>query len=354
MRVHRVWLYASLGAGLKRICSYLSFSLTCVLGLLKSQRPDYVFIESPPLFLGIPGMLYGRMHRAKVLFNVADLWPDSVLEMGIMRDGSLIRMAAALERWVYRKSDFVIAITEGVRETLENRKHVPGSKLLFLPNGVDLDQFAPQSADLALKRELGVDGRKVILYQGTLGYAHGAEEVLKAAELMRADDDIHFLFVGDGSQRKKLEQLKKKLQLRNVSFIDPVPLSELPRFLSIAECGLVSLRRNTSSRVARPAKCNPIFASGKPILFFGEGEGADLVSNARAGLVIAYGDTNRFVEAARYLVRNPDIAHELGLNGRRYAEQHLGWPAMINNWLTELLRCSRARDEPSPVAARVL
>ncbi|MBV9267044.1 MAG: glycosyltransferase family 4 protein [Acidobacteriaceae bacterium] len=352
MIVHRVWLYACVGRGFKRILNYVSFSLTCMIGLIRSQKPDFVFIESPPLFLTVPGILFARVVGARPIFNVADLWPDSVVDMELMRKGLLIRLATKLESWAYRRSVFVIAMTEGIRDSLRYEKGVPEAKLMFLPNGVDLELYHPRQPDLQLKQRLGLEDKKLILYQGTQGYAHGLEAVMHAAALLRDDTSIHFLFVGNGSERRELEAVKARLHLANVTFVDFVPLSELPRFFSIAECGLVSLRRNRSFKGARPAKCNPIFASAKPVLFFGEGEGAELVKQAKAGIVVPYGDLQGLADAARYLVHNSSIAAQLGINGRRYAEQHLGWPAVISSWLTELLRRSTSRTE-TPGLARV-
>ncbi|MBV8552854.1 MAG: glycosyltransferase family 4 protein [Acidobacteriaceae bacterium] len=336
IRIHRVWLYASVGAGFKRLLNYLSFSASCLVGLLKSNKPDYLFIESPPLFLGVPGLTLARIWGVPGIFNVSDLWPDSAVAMGLMKDGLLIRIATHLERWAYRRAMYVTTVTESVRDVLISQKGLCSDRVLLFPNGVDLQQFQPQSPDLELKRSLGLDGKKIILYQGTMGFIHGIGAVLQTAALLQTDTDVHFLFVGAGSQRRALDALKSELNLANVTFLDPVPIPELALFLSIAECGLISHKDNAVSRGARPAKTNPIFASGKPAIVFGGGEGADLVRSARAGRVVPHGDIHGLAEAIRQIVRDPDLAAEFGRNGRRYAEQHLSWSAIVGEWLRQL------------------
>lgn len=334
--IHRVWVYACVGRGPKRLLNYLSFTLTSMFGLLRSRRPDYVFVESPPLFLGVPGWIISRLHRATLIFNVADLWPDSVHEMGILRRGLLIRLAEALEHAIYRKANYVVAVTCGIRKKLVEEKHVPPSKVLFLPNGVDTDLFKPLAPDAAFKRELGLQDKKVVIYQGSEGYAHNLENVLQAAKLLARDRDIHFLFVGDGSARKDLEKLKQDLQLDNVTFLDTVPREELPRFFSIANCGLVSLREAMLFDGARPAKTLPIMSSGKPILYVGKGEGAKLVLEAKAGVVVPPGNPQALAASTRALLDDTARAADFGRNGRAYVQKHMKWSSLIEDWLVAL------------------
>ncbi len=123
-----MWLYAAIGTGTKRYLNYISFSLTCIFGLLKAQRPDYVFVESPPLTLSFPAWLFARWWRVPMIFNVADLWPDSIRDLGLIGSGAKFRLAAAIEKWSYAKTDYVCTVTEGLRRTLSETKGVAGGK----------------------------------------------------------------------------------------------------------------------------------------------------------------------------------------------------------------------------------
>jgi len=149
-----VWLYPALGSGLGRVLNYASFTLTSLFGLLRAQKPDYIFVESPPLFLSCPAYLAARIWRVPFIFNVSDLWPDAIVDGGFLKPGILFRWIASLERWSYREAACVSTVTEGIRKHLIREKAVPSDKILFLPNGVDTVLYQPQPSDTSLKKRL--------------------------------------------------------------------------------------------------------------------------------------------------------------------------------------------------------
>ena len=179
--VHRVWLYPAMGGGVERMLNYTSFAATSIYGLMRAEKPEFIFVESPPLFLAISAHVAGRLRGAPFIFSVADLWPDAIAEGGFLPDGFLLRCLGAIEKWSYRKAAYVNAVTEGIRDALLHKKSVAPEKVLFLPNGVDTIRYQPRREDATLKKELGLEGKRVILWAGTLGYAHGLENVLQAA-----------------------------------------------------------------------------------------------------------------------------------------------------------------------------
>ena len=339
--VHRVWMYAAMGGGIRRLLSYGSFVIMSIFGLLRAGKPDYVFAESPPLPLTLPAYAFARFWGAPAIMNVADLWPGAALEMGLLSEGFLARWMRQFESWSYRRATFVNAMTEGIRKYLLQEKGLAPEKVLFLPNGVDTKHYRPRPVDLALKRQLGLQDKKIILYQGTQGYAHGLDVVLCAAQLLDHRPEIHFLLVGDGSERARLEKLRQSDDLRNVTFHDAVSIDQLPRYFSIAECGLVTLRDLPLLRGARPAKMFPILASSKPIIFVGSGEGACLALEARAALVVPPGNPAALAHAVTELLDDPAMAEELGRNGRRFVETNLQWSKLIPEWTAQLSRLPR-------------
>lgn len=336
--VHRIWLYASVGAGLRRMLNYLSFTLTSFFGILRSRRADCVFVESPPLFLAIPGFLISRLWRATFVFNVADLWPDCVQQLGLMPEGVLLRAARALEAWSYRKADYVNAVTERMKHILLSEKRLPPEKLLFLPNGVDTEIFRDSAPDIDLARSLGLEGKSIVLYAGNHGYIAGLETALYAARSLEHFPNIHFLFVGGGSEKSHLLELARELRLNNTTFLEPVPLKELPRYMSIASCCLVTMRDCLLSEMARPAKTFVMMASGKPIVLSAAGESTQIVRDAEAGIIVHPADPEAIAEAIVELTCNPTLAHLLGANGRKYVEQKFRWQDLIRNWLAQLQR----------------
>jgi colanic acid biosynthesis glycosyl transferase WcaI len=348
--IHRVWLYPTVGRGFGRLLNYLSFSLLSLYGLFKAKKPDYLFVESPPLTLSGPGNIYGYLRKVPLILNVADLWPDTLVEMGLLGPGTTLDLLYMLERWAYNKATFVNAVTEGLRNSLHNDKGLVADKLLFLPNGVDTERHAPLVADEAFKNSLGLKGNKILLYSGTLGRAHALENVLEAARLLKNEPDIHFLFLGDGSERPSLEEMKRKFRLENVSFHDPVRSEKLAPFQSIADCGLVSLRNLPIFEGARPSKMFPLLAAGKPLVFCGHGEGARLVKEAKAGIVVPPDDPQALATAISELLRNRALLKELATNGRRFVEEHYEWRKLVGKWVHDLEH-SVAHLKPFPNGA---
>ena len=334
--VHRVWLYPAVGGGAKRMLNYGSFTVTSLYGLWRSKRPDYIFVESPPPFLSFTAFLAGVFWRVPFIFNVADLWPDVIVDGGFMKEGFIIDCLRWIERWSYRRAAFVNNVTDWIVKVLREKKSVPEEKLLFLPNGVDTTQFYPRPPDEQLKSSLGLAGKQIVLWAGTLGYAHGLEKVLQAAKLLESQSHLHFLFVGDGSAREDLIRLQQQLQLKNVTFREPVPLCQVPAYYSIALCGLASLVDIPTYEGARPSKLFPALASAKPLLFIGKGEAARLVERAEGGIVVPPGDPQLIAEAVLRLAQNPSLCAELGENGRRFVESNLQWSSLVANWLKQL------------------
>ena len=335
--VHRVWLYAAMGAGLKRLLNYASFTATALFALWRARRPDYVFVESPPLFLSVPAMLAARLWRVPVIFNVADLWPDSVRDLGIMPNGPVLRAAERLEQWTYRQATYVSAVTEGIRATLLERKGVPAAKVLLLPNGVDTEMFHPGPPEPDLARALGWQGKRVLLYAGTLGIAQGLTVTLDAmAALRERAPDVLLAFIGDGSHRVALETAARDRGLANVRFYDACPPEYVARLYRCAWAGCASLKSLPLFDGARPSKIFPAMASGKPVVYSGAGEGARLVERARAGLVVRPEDPAALADAIARLAADPALATRLGAGGRRFVEAELQWSTLIGRWIEDL------------------
>jgi colanic acid biosynthesis glycosyl transferase WcaI len=339
-RVHRTWLWPAMGAGAGRLLNYASFSVTALFGLLRARKPDVVFVESPPLSLVVPGVLAVKAWRAALVLNVADLWPDSAHDLGLLGDGPLLRFARKLESWAYRHSDAVNAVTDGIRDRLITQKRVPASKVLFLPNGVDIELFRPQERDLSELRKLGVSvnsDARVAMYAGTMGLAQGLEVALDAMALLSPrKPDLHLVLVGDGSERPALESRAREMGLRTVWFVPPQPLQHLARLWAGADVGLASLKDLPLFAGARPSKLFPMMASAKPVVFSGAGEAAALIEGAEAGVAVPPEDPSALAEALLKLASDDELARRLGGNGRRFVEQHLTWEKVVGDWLEQL------------------
>lgn len=335
VRVRRTWLMPATGSGGKRMLNYLTFTATSLPAGAAMQRPDVVLVESPPLTLAVTGWAIARRWGVPMVLNVSDLWPDSALQLELVRDGAMARAAARLERWAYRRATLINAVTDGIRNALIERKDVPPRKVLFLPNGVDTDVFRPLPRDEALAQALGLADRAVILVAGTMIYAAGLDVVLAAAERLTSRP-VTFLLVGGGSERERIGRLVHERSLQNVVMLEPQPPAEIPRLYSIAAAGLMTLRDSPLFEGTRPARILATMACGKPVIYSGAGEGARMVDAAEAGIVVPPQDPDALAGAVAAVVDDPERAAVLGANGRRYVETELSWDRLVGAWLDQL------------------
>ena len=338
--VIRTWAYPAMGSGLKRMVSYGIFSVTSLGGLVRSKRPDVLLIESPPLPLAVPGLLWARLRRVPVVFNVADLWPDAPAAVGALHDGFVLRAMYSLERWAYRRSSLVSTVTEGVADQLLNVKRIPSDKLIMLPNGVDTERFCPAESTGAGRRLLvDLPAQPFLVYAGTMGMVHGIEPLIDAFRQLHNEevDSPTLLMLGAGSERALLERRANQAHLTNVVFHDPIPPEQLAMVLNDAVAGIVTLADIPINQHARPAKMFPIMAAGRPVLFAGAGEGARLLAGAGGGLVVN-NDSGAIAAAVRQLVDDADSARAMGVAGRDYVVKNLSWPALIGDWLDRVQR----------------
>jgi colanic acid biosynthesis glycosyl transferase WcaI len=353
VRVHRTWLYAAAGSGLRRILSYFSFMVTSLYSITRARMPDYIFVDSPPLFLGVTGWLASVYWKCPFIFNVADLWPDSVLDLGVMKEGAFVKAAFWLEGWIYRRAQFVNAVTRGIYDVLLTRKNVPAEKILFLPNGVDTSIIQPLPSDESLKKQLGLAGKHIAIYAGNHGYAAGAEQILQAAKLLELHPDLHFLFVGDGPDKPRLQSLAAQLQLKNTTFLDSVPLESMSSYLSIADIALITLRKAGVTRGARPAKTFVMMAGAKPIILAAEGEAEELIASSGAGVIVPPDQPELFVSAILAMHENAQGAREMGLRGIAYVREKFEWSELVGNWLKQLSAAEVAQNAGAARAVAV-
>lgn len=326
----RTWLYpASSGPIFKRLANYFSFAATCLVALAIVPRADILFVESPPLFLCISAWVMATLRRQKLCINISDLWPDSVVALGVMREGNFVKAARRLEVWLYQRAWRVCGVTEGIIQGI-TEKGVPASKLLLLPNGVDTEQFKASP----YQHKQGEPHQ--FIYAGTHGFAHGLNVVIEAADLLRHRADIQLMLVGDGADKARLRASAKEKQLANLVFRDPIPNAEVPALLNQGYAALVTVAEGDFFKGTRSAKIFPAMAAGRAIIHSGYGEGADIVKAAQGGVVTPPADAQSLANAIAYFVDHPEEVHKMGQCGRAFVERHYSWSALVQRWLWQL------------------
>jgi colanic acid biosynthesis glycosyl transferase WcaI len=282
--------------------------------------------------------------RAPFVLEVRDIWPDSVTAVGALPEGhALVRALGLLERALYARADHIVAVGEGYRQNMI-AKGVPPAKIDIVTNGVDADLFTPRPADPQLLERLGLSGKFVIIFAGTIGMASGLEVVLDAAQALRQRGraDIAFLLVGDGAVRAQLEAQARVRRLDAVVFTGLVPRAELPAYLASSDACLVHFRKQPLFGTILPSKFFEDAAMAKPILLGFEGAAREMLREADCGLAFEPGNGRELADAAVRLADNPDEAGRLGANGRRYVLEHFDRRQLAHDYLVVLERV-RAR-----------
>jgi len=325
VKVYRTWLYPSANKKLwGRGVNFTSFALSSAMaGPLVARRKGVVIATSPQILVGMSGMVTGSLRFQPWVFEVRDLWPESLVGVGqATADSLLYRSVGKVANFLYRHATHIVVDGEWKRRHLihlgweENRISV-------VRNGIE-ENFClvPNSEDAALARsqvrkELGLNDQFALLYAGTLGMAHGLETVLQSAERLKDCNDIVFLLMGAGAEREQLCQLIDRLRLPNVRLLDKQPREKIPAFLAAVDACLVPLRNKEVFKSAIPSKMFEAMAAGKPAILGVEGEAKEILEDAQGGLAIQPEDPEAMVAAILKLRDEPALCQVFGQNGRQ-------------------------------------
>jgi colanic acid biosynthesis glycosyl transferase WcaI len=316
INIVRTYVYAAANKGfLKRIMNFLSFMLSAIfLGTPVVGKPDIIIATSPQFFVAVAGYVISRIKGSKFVFEIRDLWPEEIVAVGALKNKLAIRFLEAIEMFLYRKADLIVAVAEGTLEILK-RRGIPATKMALVPNGVDINLFHNCTGGDSVRQELGLGRKFVAGYIGTHGMAHRLSTVLEAAALLRDRDDFRFLFVGDGAEKNKLMVQAREMGLDNVIFHPQIPRSKIADFYAACDICLVPLRKADLFTKNIPSKIYEIMASSRPIIISTEGESRRLVEISGAGLGSRPEDSQGLSEKILYLSENPDLCGEMGQSG---------------------------------------
>ena len=296
IEVIRVWSYITANEGFaRRVLDYLSFMLSAILAGPWVRDVDVIVGTSPQFFTACAAYVVSRLKGVPYVFELRDLWPESIKAVGAMKDSRAIRMLERLEMFLYRKAAAVVSVTESFKRVLV-RRGIDGSKIHVVTNGVDISQFKPRPKDAELTRRLGLEGKFVAGYIGTHGMAHALETLLEAADRLRGQG-IAFIFLGDGARKQALKEIAERKQLDNVVFVDSVPKSDVARYWSLLDVSVIHLRKTELFTTVIPSKLFECMGMGIPVLHGVEGESADIVREQGVGLPFRPEDVDELCEA---------------------------------------------------------
>lgn len=304
IEVVRVWSYITANEGfVRRILDYQSYMVSAIVASLFIRKVDVIVGTSPQFFTACAAYVASRLKFRPYIFELRDLWPETIKAVGAMKNARAIELLEKLELFLYRKSAKVISVTKSFKKNLISRG-IDGSKIEIVTNGVDISQFTPRPKDEALTKQLGLEGKFVAGYIGTHGLCHGLETLVAAAERLRGTG-IAFLFLGDGARKQFLRDMAAEKKLDNVVFIDSVPKAEVPRYWSILDVSVIHLQKAELFTTVIPSKLFESMGMGLPVLHGVEGESARIVRDENAGIPFEPENADALVAALRRLKENP-------------------------------------------------
>jgi glycosyltransferase involved in cell wall biosynthesis len=316
--VIRVWTFITANEGfIRRTLDYMSFMVTATIASLFAGRADVVVATSPQFFTPCAAWVVSILRRRPFIFELRDLWPDSIVAVGAMRETAAIRLLRRLEYFLYRRADRIVVVTESFRTVLTGNGIDP-AKISVVPNGVDLESFKPGVKPQDLAQRWDVSGKFVAAYVGTIGMAHGLDTILDAAAFLKRRPDIAFMLIGAGAEHAVLEQRCRELGLSNVIFTGPVSKEQVREYWKLCDVALVLLRDSPLFAHVIPSKMFEAMGMERPIILGVRGESAEILQRSGAGLVIAPGSSEALAEAIVSLAANGELAMQMGRAGRAF------------------------------------
>lgn len=325
IKVIRVWTYITANEGfVRRILDYMSFMVTAFFAALFVNKPALVIGTSPQFFTACAACLVGIVRRIPFVFELRDIWPESVKAVGAMEDSLVLRMFENIEMYLYRKAALIVSVTKSFKQTLIGRG-IDGNKIKVVTNGVDIARFNPRPKDEELVAKFRLSDTFVAGYIGTHGMAHALETLLQAADSLQKTEEtanIRILLLGHGAQKKTLISKAEEIKLGNVIFIDSVSKEEVARYWSLLDVSIIHLKKTPLFTTVIPSKLFECMGMGIPVLHGVAGESAGIVEREHVGLTFEPENSEELVEKLLKLRREKDLYREFRQNALDAAHRY--------------------------------
>lgn len=347
IRVIRVWTFiAANKRRIRRTINYLSFMFTSLLAVALLRRHDCLIATSPQFFCGLAGALASLFRREKFLLEIRDIWPDSIEAVGAARSSATIRIIQRLAHWMYSRADLIVTVGEGYRQKIIQDAAVDPARITVVPNGIDFSIFHPaERGQRHLLPKHGIADQFVVAYVGTVGLAHGLDVVIRAGTLLRDDNRIILLVVGDGAQLAHLRKEADDAGLANVLFTGLLPKNQIPDIIAESDACLVHLKRRELFRTVLPSKIFEAMGMGRPVILGVEGFSRDLLLESGGGIPIEPENAEQLADAIRKLAANPQLARQLGNSGLEFVRTRYTREIFARRYI-DLIRDATLREDP--------
>lgn len=334
--VVRVWTYITANEGfLKRTLDYVSFMVSAILASPFLSRPDVIVATSPQFFTPCAAWVVSLLRRRPFVFELRDLWPDSIVAVGAMRETRAIGWLRKLEYLLYRRAARIVSVTQSFKRVLI-ANGIDANKIAVVPNGVDLDTYLPGPKPEELARRLGIEGKFVAAYVGTVGMAHGIGTLLDAAKALLGRADIAFVVVGPGAEQAALAEKSRREGLTNVVFVGAVSKAEVREYWRLCDVAVVLLRDAPLFRHVIPSKMFEAMGMERSIILGVRGESEEILLESGAGITIPPEDAAALARSVAELADDRGRCTALGLKGRRFASEKFSRETLAMEMLAEL------------------
>jgi len=336
--VYRTFVYSSdRGNFLKRIFYYLSFMISSfIVASLKIKKIDYLITISPPYFTGISGIFIKKIKKAKFIFDIGDLWPEGAIQLGYLKNKTVISLAEFGERKIYKNADIINVVTRLTKQKLE-KIHPYVKKIFYVPNFVNAGLIKKNDKNFKIITELGLENKVVFGYAGNIGSAQGLKIIAEAAELTKNQKDIVYMVIGEGVDSVLLREMKKEKNLSNLILLPPVSREKIVDYISVFDVMIIPLIKNELFRITIPSKLYESMAAEIPVLIGVDGEARRIVEEAKCGLFFEPENAAELAKGIMAYYNNRQLAATLGKNGRVVAETEFSRKTVITNFYKELL-----------------
>jgi len=325
-----------------RLWAYFSFVFSSIIGGLfyTKEKHDLIVVSSPPLFVGITAYLLSRIKRIPFVFEVRDLWPESTVDSGVLKNKFIIKLAFKFEAFIYKKARLINVLTPAFRDKLINDKGVEKDKIILIPNAADFqmsDRILNSEFDrMSIREQMNVDENKLVFtYVGAHGRANNLIQIISAAERLR-DVDVEFWLIGDGMEKEMLKQEAKKRDCTNVKFIDSMSKEEVLKYIIASDIGISVLKKVDTFKTIYSNKTFDYMSCKTPILMAIDGVSKDLVEEAKAGVYVEPEDVDDFVDKVHFYLNNRECIVKQGQNGYNFAKKHFDRIKIADKYLNYL------------------
>ena len=322
----------------ERIRNYASFCVSAGITGLALHKPDVLIATSPQLLCALAGWWLAWWKRVPFVFEVRDLWPESLAAVGAGTEGSLLhRTLGAIAGFLYRRADRIVVVAPAFKDHLIRYWNVPAAKISVVENGVETDLFRLDPAAMEVRKQLKLEGRFLICYIGTMGNAHGLETLIAAAEeLQTALPNAIFLLIGEGAEKERIVELAAARRLTNIQFLGQQPRERIPAYVSAADVCLVMLKKTELFKTVIPTKLLEYMACERPVIVAVDGQARQIVEEAGAGVFVEPESSKALLKAVLDLAEDPEHRRQMGASGRQYIVNRFSREKTARDYITVL------------------